>query len=151
MKRGCGCLYGIRALVSCDQHLKLRPGVNQSESGLIFQLFSFPIKRFRSADFEFKIRNLDIVFSFGLCMKCEVSIKPAIQSVRSALKQKNLRFLFLFTLFVMSGFLDQTLRSQVTHSRSLYLHHRPQVWGTSSEILARLETCPHQGKTGGLR
>ena len=90
MKGGGDCLYGFRALVSYDQHLKLRPGVNQSELGLIFQLFSFPIKRFRSADFEFKILNLDIVFSFGLCMKCEVSIKPAIQSVRSALKQKNL-------------------------------------------------------------
>ena len=94
MKGGCDCLYGIRALVSCDQHLKLRPGVNQSELGLIFQLFSFPIKRFRSADFEFKILNLDIVFSFGLCMKCEMSIMPAIQSVRSAVKQKNLSFSF---------------------------------------------------------
>ena len=38
--------------------------------------------------------NLDIVFSFGLCMKCEMSIMPAIQSVRSAVKQKNLSFSF---------------------------------------------------------
>ena len=71
--------------------------------------------------------NLDIVFSFGLCMKCEMSIMPAIQSVRSAAKQKNLSFSFYSTLLVLSGFLDQTLRSQVTHRGPLYLHHRPQV------------------------
>ena len=64
-----------------------------------FQLFSFLFGRFWSADFEFKSLNLDIVFSFGLCMKCEMSIMPAIQSVRSAVKQKNLSFSFSFNLF----------------------------------------------------
>ena len=80
------------------------------------------------------------IWIVGLYTKCEMSIIAAIQSVRSAAKQKNLSFsIFQFPWFVMSGFLDQTLGSQVTHRGSVYLHHRPQAsllhshWSRASE------------------